>query len=403
MFKFMCVLSFSLLLISSIVHCQDDDDDDDDDDHGQGLDEDSSNNFINGFDDSLNSGSGNIDELSGGMFDSDSESDPIDFMDSKRRQSFVRRNFPFFFRRSKNDDDAIIQNNPGSYVSQDGQEHINHGGNFHSSGDDIHSTGGGDSGDGGCSGGCDDDHHHHHHDHHDNDHHRHSKRGGHGHGHDHDHGHGDHHRRGNHHDDHHRYDHNDFNDHHDHPDHHDDHHEHHGHDGHHGPHDTHDPHEHLDLAHEQERKYNERLHEKYASGGPLRPKGLAERMQRSTFGDERLREQPLDPFDPEKRSRYSGYEHKHSLEKGFTPLHPRAALSNFDVDPSFMNHFESSLASDPHNSFPRGSFYGLDGFYGNSRLIRDKLLSPYSLKTASKKMPCDSGCDFDDDKKKKKR
>ena len=400
-FKLMCVLCASLLLFSSIVHCQDDDDDDDDDDHGHGaLDEDSSNNYINGFDD-MSSGSGNIDELSGGMFDSDSESDPMDFMDSKRRQSFVRRNFPFFFRRRKNDEEeSIIQNNPGSYIKQDGQEQISQGGNIQQFGDDgsIHSTGGGNGGsdEGGCSGGCDDDHDHHHHDHHDHhghhdhhhDHHRHGSRGGHRHGYDDHHRHGSHH---DHHNDHHRQDH--------------DHHEEEPHrEGHHGgPHD-HDNNQHdHDHDHLDHFGHNRKIKHLNDHESILTHQGLAERMQRSTFGDDRL-SHPLihDPFDPEKRSRYHGYDHKqHSLDKAFsTPFHPLV------VDP--FHQFEqslSALSSDPHNAFPRGSFYGMDGFYGNSRLVRDKLLSPYALKTTSRKMPCDSGCGGgdDDDRKKKKR
>lgn len=379
LFRIDCVMIFllSLLLVTQVINCQDDDDDEDtDEDHNHNLEEDATNNYISNFDETPfgSESSEHVDELSGGMFGEDGESDPIDWMDSRRRQSFVRRNFPFFFRRGKDDDDTIVQSNPGSYVKQDDQEHFNNGaGNIQHMGDDIHSHS--SQGSGGCSGGCDnDDHDHHHHDHH----------------HDHHQDHHDHHSHGRHSDeghfDHHDHSINDF----------------HGHDrlyrrkG-------NNPH----TRHHSSGQFDERNDKRAINNylGPHRNKNspVSDRMQRSTGVTGNQVSPIVDAYDPEKRNRYSGYDSKDKFQGGFTPMVHKSSRDHSPLPQmhSQLNHpFSSALSPDPHNVFPRGSFFGLDGFYSDSKLMRDKLLSPYTLRATSRKMPSDSECD--DEKKKKK-
>lgn len=116
-----------------------------------------------------------------------------------------------------------------------------------------------------------------------------------------------------------------------------------------------------------------------------------------------------DEYDPDRRRRYSGYDpvddprasQRHQMFRqqrqtlpidfiGSSRLHSHPHEAAFDV-------------SQDYDRFPKGSFFGLDGFYGNSKLVHNRAFSPYGVQTISRKEPCNTGCNDDEDKKKKKK
>lgn len=95
-----------LLLISNVLTQDDEDDegDDDDDDSGNVINE--FDNFDNGY---FPLGSENFDEIPGGLFESDSDGDPIDYMDSNKNPSVSPRfSLPSLLRH--HEPDTIINN-----------------------------------------------------------------------------------------------------------------------------------------------------------------------------------------------------------------------------------------------------------------------------------------------------
>lgn len=108
-------------------------------------------------------------------------------------------------------------------------------------------------------------------------------------------------------------------------------------------------------------------------------------------------------YDEDRRRRYSGYGDEHDVQSReedtmhrqrspeqdsfLAPLHRHPHEANFDVSQDF-------------DRFPKGSYFGLDGFYGDSKLVHDRIFSPFKVETTSRKVPCDSDCDDEDNKKK---
>lgn len=113
-----CQLGLLLLLISNVVT----QDDDDEDAGGEDEDDDDSGNYINSFDNFDNNyfpmGSDNYEELPGGVFDADSDGDPIDYMDSTKNNHRVSPRFsiPSLIRSNSREHDTLLNRGNGPLV-----------------------------------------------------------------------------------------------------------------------------------------------------------------------------------------------------------------------------------------------------------------------------------------------
>lgn len=86
-----------------------------------------------------------------------------------------------------------------------------------------------------------------------------------------------------------------------------------------------------------------------------------------------------DTYDPDRRRRYTGYDDEQ--ERRSAGYDESGSGSDRDMNQDY-------------DRFPRGSFYGMDGFYaGDSRRVHGRLLAPFRGKPFAPRTPCDGGCD----------
>ena len=90
-----------------------------------------------------------------------------------------------------------------------------------------------------------------------------------------------------------------------------------------------------------------------------------------------LNARPEDSYDPDRRRRYTGYDDEE--ESGLN------SHEDAPVIPRDMNQ--------DYDRFPKGSFYGFDGFYGNSKRVHDRLFPTFPAKASDTRPPCDGDCD----------
>ena len=134
-------------------------------------------------------------------------------------------------------------------------------------------------------------------------------------------------------------------------------------------------------------------------------------------GSQSKKQSDEDEFDDDRRRRYSGYDAEDDPKHNFQvkPHYPRE--DPMAMTRNFLSQEKQILSRHPYEAafqvsrdfdrFPKGSFFGLDGLYGESRLVHDRPFPPLRIHTMSnlarmsdyQQRPCDRGCD--EDKKKK--
>ena len=93
-----------------------------------------------------------------------------------------------------------------------------------------------------------------------------------------------------------------------------------------------------------------------------------------------------DSYDPERRSRYTGYDDELEDDSS-TDAESRSTEPDSEPRDDFNQDFDR---------FPRGTFYGFDGFYGDAKLMHDRLLMNSHLKMKPfyrQNIPCEGDCD----------
>lgn len=160
-----------------------------------------------------------------------------------------------------------------------------------------------------------------------------------------------------------------------------------------------------EFREDEGRNFNPRHHPRFSAEEVNHGSyGSASSDGRTTSNDD------SEEYDPDRRGRYEGYDssddapHKMVQTREEDTLHGKvyrqSLVNNHDFSTEPLSNHEANFdVSQDYDRFPKGSFFGLDGFYGNSKLVHERMFSPFGVKTTSRKLPCDSGCDDEERKK----